>query len=170
MLSIKKRNPRRNLFLYGGGAFIAGFAGIMSLLVINNSNIGEYVAQTPIQQSQPSTVNEQSTKSDDTKQSETTDVDGAMNIGTTSVGSSWSAPAVNQNPSSTTQPTQNTTQPTSPSAPATTPEAKPTEPSTEPTLPIEVPTLPEVLPVDPDPAPEETKHGLVNGLLNTLGL
>lgn len=154
----------RKLFLYSGGAFIAGFAGIMSFLVVNNSNINEYVAQTPIQQTLPSLVNEPGSKSSNEEKS----ADG-NNEQASIAPSTWSAPFTPTSPQSTsTNQGQTTTQPEAvpPTAPVqTTPETQPTEPVTDPVIPVEEPVTPEV-PVDPEP--EDDTTGLLEVILNPL--
>lgn len=48
MLTIKKRFPSQKLYLYGGTAFVAGFAGIMFLLVQTNTHIRDFMAVSPV--------------------------------------------------------------------------------------------------------------------------
>lgn len=48
MLTIKKRFPSQKLYLYGGTAFVAGFAGIMFLLVQTNTHLRNFMAVAPI--------------------------------------------------------------------------------------------------------------------------
>lgn len=48
MLTIKKRFPSQKLYLYGGTAFVAGFAGIMFLLVQTNTHLRNFMAVAPV--------------------------------------------------------------------------------------------------------------------------
>lgn len=48
MLTIKKRFPSQKLYLYGGTAFVAGFAGIMFLLVHTNTHLRNFMAVAPV--------------------------------------------------------------------------------------------------------------------------
>ena len=80
MLTIKNRYPLRKAFIYGGGAFMVGFAGAMSLLVDGSVNKDQFVSVLPHSEIAQEVQNEEAAPvSNDEPQ-------------TTSSDASWTAP------------------------------------------------------------------------------
>lgn len=138
MLTIKKRFPWRRLYLYGSGAVIVGFAGIMAFLVQTNSNLDKFVNLAPAQISTAPIIqsNEQPVSEDD--QSSSNEPGVASDSGTSTTWNGISAPMQSTSSSQTSTPSQAEPTPTQPTTP------------TEPVIPT-VPTTPS----DPVPVPED---------------
>lgn len=134
MLTIKKRFPSEKLYLYGGTAFIAGFAGIMLALVQTNTHVRDFMVSNPVSFE---------TKVDKPAERETTNA-------ATTEDTILTQEQIFTNPNNQTSATTQTT-------PAqTSPEPQPAAPieqpvPTEPTVPVD-PTPTDPAPTDPEPA------------------
>ena len=124
-------------YLYGGAAFLAGFAGIMTLLV----------HFAPVRVDQANVVNKTDTqvvKKPSSDNSAATQTDQSNTTTTPSSGIDTSMMSVNTAPSATGASTDTSTDPTTPAQ---------TDPTTDPTAPTEPTT-----PTDPDPTPDPTPN------------
>lgn len=130
MLTIKKRFPSEKLYLYGGTAFIAGFAGVMLVLVQTNTHVRDFMVSNPVSFE---------TKAEKTAQQETKNT-APTQESIVSQEQVFSRPTQQSSAATPTQTTQEQ-QPTT-----TTEEPTPTEP----TIPVE-PTPTDPVPTDPEP-------------------
>lgn len=155
MLTIKKRYPKRKLYVYGGSALIVGFAGIMTFLVQTNTNLNKFVAQTP-SQSEPVTT--EVTQANEEQTNEVTSGQAEMATNSSGIpasnGNSWMVPTTNSGTS--TQSGNNPATEQTVITPVT--PTQPAEPTT-PTTPTE--------PTDP-PAPEPEDPGLIEEIVDVL--
>lgn len=126
MLTIKKRFPSQKLYLYGGTAFAAGFAGIMFLLVQTNTHLRNFMAVAPVSMEMSPREKSEESQAPATSTSEEAILDQDQVF-------------VNPEPSSSQTETQQ------PAATPVTQEPAPTQPTT--------PTDP--APTEPEPTPEE---------------
>jgi hypothetical protein len=155
MLSIKKRFPRQKAVLYGGTAFVAGFAGIMAVLVQTDTNLDRFIASSPIVTQERPVAPAEQTGSGTTTSSQSANqtspagtsllTTGPVNPGasTRSSGTSGSTGSSSSPSSTPSGPSTGSTQP-APSEPAPQ-EPAPSEPTPEP--------QPEPQP-EPEPVPE----------------
>ncbi|MES2630511.1 MAG: hypothetical protein V4611_00975 [Patescibacteria group bacterium] len=118
MLTIKKRYPMRKLYIYGSGALIVGFAGIMAYLVQSNTNLNEFVAVAPTQPEPTLVVPANETASQASSEEVVTNSDTTGNYTSSTATTSSMAPAASQPAAE--QPA---------TTPAETPAAEPTTPS-----------------------------------------
>lgn len=156
MLTIKKRYPLQKLYLYGSGALIFGFAGMMTYLVGSGTNLGTFASTTPFAEISPVSQNnsresQPAASNNDTgaPAAEATPADAVQWQAPVSVAAQQPAPAATQ-PS---QPAQ-----VQPTAPVT----QPSTPVTE--TPVTTPAPVEATPVEPVPTPGETEES--SSLLN----
>jgi len=158
MLTLKNRYPKLKLYAYSGGALIVGFAGAMTFLVHNNTNLNQF-AYIPVA-ADPISV----TESNDSEQTNVPVVPaGVEQPVSTGPEQSWTSPTA-QNSETPAQPqVTEQTPPVSPEDPADpvtpSPPVKPSEPQEEPTVPDE-PETP--APTTPD------DDGLIDGILDVL--
>ena len=162
MLTLKNRYPKLKLYAYSGGALIVGFAGAMTFLVHNNTNLNQF-AYIPVA-SDPLSINEDKDADQPTVPAVPAGVEQPVR---TADEQSWPTTTTSDNTASS-QP-QVTEQAPSPSTEDT---AEPTDPviPVKPTEPEEEPTTPE----DPEtPAPDPTvpeDEGLIEDIVDILPL
>ncbi len=155
MLTIKKRFPWRRLYLYGSGAVIAGFAGVMTFLVQTNTNLDKFVSLAPTQTNPTQTTKTTQTADSTTKeeaQPSAENADVASDPGTTTTWNGLVAPTRSSN---------------SPSSPASSnPTATPAQSEPTPTQPI---TLAEPSqPVEPTPPAEPEEPTIVDEVIEII--
>lgn len=130
MLAIKKRYPRRKLYLYGSGALVVGFAGVMTYLVHNNVNVGQFA-------NIPAIVDVSELPQSDSKEEQPQQTAADNQADTTSPENGSGQPAWTQFPSTplSSSPQQASKQPEAPADSNPETPAQPTE--TAPTVPAD---------------------------------
>ena len=155
MLTLKNRYPKLKLYAYSGGALIVGFAGAMTFLVHNNTNLNQF-AYTPVA-ADPISV----TDSNDGDQSNVPTVPaGAQQPVSNSNEQSW--PTVTP-PNDTASAQPQASDPTSPASSGDATEPVDPTPPVKPSEPVEEPTAPE----EPE-TPEDS--GVIEDIVDILPL
>lgn len=140
MLTIAKRFPREKLLIGGAVAFIAGFSGMLGLLVHNNINLAGFAA--PVSSVASETRSNEQSSSQTNKNTETQAQTNTA-ASNESTQATWGT-AVSTQPSVTPAPSNNSVSNDEPAPAQPTPTTQ--TPTTEPTVPSVVPDVTEETP------------------------